>query len=138
MKKPSFKNSKNESGWVEGYVQEFLGLSDADMLMIETRLAASRLLKAARQQSKLTQQKAAVRLRTSQSRLAKMEAGDPSVSLDLLLRSCFALGVSRKDVATIFRGVGRDLKVLSQRSSSSPNAGSREKARSTRAQPVSA
>ncbi len=34
-----------ESGWVEGSDQDFLGLSDADMLIIETRLAACRLLK---------------------------------------------------------------------------------------------
>ena len=106
MKKPSAKNSKRESGWVEGSVQEFLELSDADMLIIETRLAAGRLLRATRQRSKLTQQKMAERLRTSQSRLAKMEAGDSSVSLDHLLRSLFALGVSRKSVATIFLGGG--------------------------------
>jgi predicted transcriptional regulator len=111
MKKQLAKNSKNESRWVEGSVQEFLELSDADMLMIETRLAASRLLKATRQQGKLTQQKVAERLRTSQSRLAKMEAGDSSVSLDHLLRSLFALGVSRKGVATIFTGSIRKMKV---------------------------
>jgi DNA-binding transcriptional regulator YiaG len=104
MKKRSVKNRKVESGWVEGSVQDFLELSDADMLIIETRLAASRLLRATRQRNKLTQQAVAERLRTSQSRLAKMEAGDSSVSLDLLLRSLFTLGVSRKSVATIFGG----------------------------------
>jgi hypothetical protein len=31
-----------------------------------------------------------------QSRLAKMERGDDSVSLDLIFRSLFALGMSRK------------------------------------------
>jgi predicted transcriptional regulator len=112
MKKQSAKNSKVESGWIERSAQDFLGLSDAEMLIIETRLAASRLLKMTRQRSKLTQQKAAERLRTSQSRLARMEAGDPSVSLDLLLRSLFALGVSRKIVATIFREGGQDSTVL--------------------------
>lgn len=110
MKKLSAKNSKNEGGWVEGSVQDSLGLSDADMMIIETRLAASRLLKATRQRRKLTQQAVAERLQTSQSRLAKMEAGDPSVSLDLLLRSLFTLGVSRKIVATIFTGSGHKLR----------------------------
>lgn len=108
MKKQSEKSSKVERGWVEGSVQDFLGLSEADMLIVETRLAASRLLKATRQQSKLTQQKVAERLQTSQSRLAKMEAGDSSVSLDHLLRSLFALGVSRKSMAKIFTGRGRN------------------------------
>jgi transcriptional regulator with XRE-family HTH domain len=81
-------------------VQEFLKLSDADMELIETRLAASRLLKETRHRKKLTQAAVAAALQTSQSRLAKMEAGDPSVSLDLLFRSLFALGVSRKNLAS--------------------------------------
>jgi len=87
-----------EAGWVEGSVQDFLQLSDAEMEFIETRLAASRLLKSTRQARKLTQKVAASKLHTSQSRLAKMEAGDSSVSLDLLFRSLFSLGVSRKDL----------------------------------------
>ena len=87
-----------EAGWVEGSVQDFLQLSDAEMEFIETRLAASRLLKATRQSRKLTQQVAASKLHTSQSRLAKMEAGDSSVSLDLLFRSLFSLGLSRRDL----------------------------------------
>jgi transcriptional regulator with XRE-family HTH domain len=70
------------------------------MELIETRLAASRLLKATRQQKELTQAAVAAALRTSQSRLAKMEAGDPSVSLDLLFKSLFALGITRKDLVS--------------------------------------
>ena len=92
------KKATPETGWVEGSVQSFLQLSDADMEFIETRLAASRLLKATRQSKNLTQQIAASKLHTSQSRLAKMEAGDSSVSLDLIFRSLFSLGVSRKDL----------------------------------------
>jgi DNA-binding XRE family transcriptional regulator len=94
MKKEKVKNE--EAIWKEGSVQEFLSLSDADMEIIETRLAASRLLKKIRQQRRLTQQALAAKLKTSQSRLAKMENGDDSVSLDLIFRSLFALGVSRK------------------------------------------
>ncbi len=36
---------------------------------------------------------------SSQSRVAKMEAGDPSVSIDLLIRSLIALGATRKSLA---------------------------------------
>jgi DNA-binding XRE family transcriptional regulator len=86
--------------WIEGTVQEFLELSDADMELIETRLAASKLLRATREKKKLTQQAVAAALHTSQSRLAKMEAGDPSVSLDLLFKSLFSLGVSRKQLVS--------------------------------------
>jgi Helix-turn-helix len=98
--KISKKDPTPESEWVEGSVQDFLHLSDADMEFIETRLAASRLLKATRHARNLTQQVAALKLRTSQSRLAKMEAGDSSVSLDLMFRSLFSLGVSRKELLT--------------------------------------
>lgn len=102
MKKTNAKSKKSKGQWVEGTVQEFLALSDADMELVETRLAASRLLKATRQKNKLTQQAVAAKLHTSQSRLAKMEAGDSSVSLDLLFRSLFALGVKRKALASVF------------------------------------
>jgi len=94
------RTTKAKGKWVEGTVQEFLALSDADMELIETRLAASRLLKATRQQKKLTQAAVAAALHTSQSRLAKMEAGDPSVSLDLLFKSLFALGITRKSLVS--------------------------------------
>ncbi|MEO6052986.1 MAG: helix-turn-helix transcriptional regulator [Chthoniobacterales bacterium] len=99
------KNTKRKtvkSKWVEGTVKDFLSLDAADMELIETRLAASRLLKATRQKQKLTQQVAALKLHTSQSRLAKMESGDASVSLDLIFKSLFSLGVSRKKLAAAF------------------------------------
>ena len=102
MKKPNIKSKKPKNQWVEGSVQDFLQLSNAEMDLIETRLAASRLLKATRKQRKLTQQALAAKLHTSQSRLAKMEAGDPSVSLDLIFKSLFSLGVSRKRLASTF------------------------------------
>lgn len=97
---PKPTKEKVESRWVEGSVQDFLQLSDADMALIETRLAASHLLKATRQRKKLTQKYVAEQLRTSQSRVAKMEAGDPSVSLDLLFKAVFSLGVSRKKLVS--------------------------------------
>ena len=96
------KNKQTTPHWKEGSVQEFLSLSDADMEIIETRLAASRLLKKLRQKRRLTQQALAKQLNTSQSRLAKMESGDDSVSLDLIFRSLFALGVSRKKLVASF------------------------------------
>ncbi|HLA82604.1 MAG TPA: transcriptional regulator, partial [Thermoleophilia bacterium] len=43
----------------------------------------------------------AKRLKSSQSRVAKMETGDPSVSLDLLVRSLLTLGASRRELARI-------------------------------------
>jgi len=90
------KNLKH--GWVEGSVQDFLELSDADMEYIEMRRTLSRKLKAVREKLNLTQVEVAARLKTSQSRVAKMEKADPSVSADLLLQSLFSLGVKRKEL----------------------------------------
>ena len=88
------------AGWKETTVQEFLNLSQADVQYIEMKLALSRLLRLVRERRRLTQTKAAALLKTSQSRLARMEAGDPSVSLDLLVRGLFALGASPRDLLT--------------------------------------
>jgi transcriptional regulator with XRE-family HTH domain len=66
---------------------------------IEIKLALSDALRAQRQKAKLSQAQAAQRLGSSQSRVAKMEAGNPSVSLDLLIRSLLGLGATKKTVA---------------------------------------
>jgi DNA-binding XRE family transcriptional regulator len=78
---------KLKHGWVEGSVKDFLQLSEADVEYIETRRALSRLLRERRHRLSLTQVEAAARLQTSQSRVAKMEKADPTVSVDLLLQS---------------------------------------------------
>lgn len=95
------KRRLEAAGWKETTVQEFLNLSEADAQYIEMKLALSRRLRQLREQRHLTQTKAAALLKTSQSRLARMEAGDPSVSLDLLVRGLFALGASWKDLAKV-------------------------------------
>ncbi len=91
------KNLKN--GWVEGEVQEFLELSAADVEYIETRRALAHRLREERRKKHLTQTQLATMLKTSQSRVAKMEHGDPTVTIDLLLQSLYQLGLRRKDVA---------------------------------------
>ena len=93
------KRRLEAAGWKETSVKEFLNLSEADMQYIEIKLALSRRLRELREKRHLTQTKAATLLKTSQSRLARMEAGDPSVSLDLLVRGLFALGATREELA---------------------------------------
>ena len=88
-------------GWKFGTVQEFLNLSEEESAYIELKLALSKNLQEVRRKKNLTQHELARRLKSSQSRVAKMEAGDPSVSLDLLIRSLLALGASRKHLAQI-------------------------------------
>ena len=85
-------------GWKIGSAEEFLELSTEEAAYIETKLALSEKLKQRRQQNRLTQADLAKLVHSSQSRVAKMEAGDPSVSIDLLVKSLFALGVSKKEL----------------------------------------
>ncbi len=87
------------AGWKVGSAKELLGLTPEEAAYIEMRLALAHHLRQLRTRRRLTQVEAARILRSSQSRVAKLEAGDPSVSLDLLVRSNLALGASRKDVA---------------------------------------
>ena len=92
------------AGWVVGSVKEFLGLSEADAVLIEMKLALSQSLRDRRKKQGLSQVQLAERLQSSQSRVAKMEAGDPSVSMDLLVNSLLLLGTSSADLAKAIRG----------------------------------
>jgi ribosome-binding protein aMBF1 (putative translation factor) len=93
------KERLERKGWKVGTVQEFLGLSDEEAAYVELRLRLAATLRKRRQQKRLSQTQLAKRINSSQSRVAKMEAGDPSVSLDLLIRSLLALGASSRDLA---------------------------------------
>jgi hypothetical protein len=84
------------AGWTVGSVTEFLGLSAEEQAIIEMRLALSAVLRGRRRALGLSQFALAKRLGSSQSRVAKMEAADPSVSLDLLLRALLSTGVTRR------------------------------------------
>ena len=90
-------------GWKVGSAKEFLGLSSEEATYVELKLALSRKLLELRRRRRLTQIQAAKILQSSQSRVAKMEAGDPSVSLDLLVRSLLALGVTKASLARSIR-----------------------------------
>src|SRR5512134_2803627 len=88
-------------GWKVGSAKEFLQLSDEEEAYIELRLKLAEGLKARRVEQGLTQVQLAKVVRSSQSRVAKMETGDPTVSLDLLVRSLLALGTSDRELARI-------------------------------------
>lgn len=83
-------------GWKIGSVDEFLDLTPEESAYVELKLALSRSLQERRRRKRLTQEQLARIIKSSQSRVAKMEAGDPTVSIDLLVRSLLALGVRSK------------------------------------------
>ncbi|MBA3558539.1 MAG: helix-turn-helix transcriptional regulator [Gemmatimonadaceae bacterium] len=89
------------AGWSTGSAADFLGLSVEEAALVETRLAVSGALRDRRLEAGLTQGALAKKLNSSQSRVAKMEAADSSVSLDLLLRAYFATGATKHDLAKI-------------------------------------
>jgi DNA-binding XRE family transcriptional regulator len=95
------------AGWTVGSVSEFLGLTEAEAALIDLKLTLSRRLKERRARSRLSQGQLAKLLGSSQSRVAKMEAGDPSVSIDLLIRSLLAIGTTRKELAAVIAHQGK-------------------------------
>ena len=100
MKKTK-KDKLEKTGWKIGTVKDFLDLSEEETAYIEMKLALSRYLKDRRKKKKLTQDQLAHAVHSSQSRIAKMEAGDPSVSMDLLVRSLLTLGTSPRQLARV-------------------------------------
>ena len=87
------------AGWKIGSTADFLDLTPEESSYIEMKLALSHSLRDRRLRKKLSQIELAKMIHSSQSRIAKMEAGDPSVSIDLIMKSLLALGASPKDVA---------------------------------------
>ena len=93
------KRKLEKAGWKTGSVDEFLELTPEESAYIEMKLALCNRVKQARKQKCLSQVAFAKKISSSQSRVAKMESGDPSVSIDMIIKSLLALGATPKDVA---------------------------------------
>ncbi len=88
-------------GWKLGSASDFLGLTPEEEAYIELRLKLADGLRKRRKSHGVTQVNLAKSLKSSQSRVAKMEAGDPTVTIDLLVKSLLALGTSNRELAAI-------------------------------------
>ena len=95
------------AGWKVGDAADFLELSDEERVFIETKLALADGVRRRRQRRKLTQVELAKRLGSSQSRVAKMEAAEPSVTMDLMVKSLLRLGASKGEIARLIREAPR-------------------------------
>lgn len=95
------KAALEASGWKVGDAREFLGLSDDEATFIEMKLALAEGLRALRLEESLTQEEVARLVGSSQSRIAKMEVADASVTMDLLVRTLLRLGAGQKQVAEL-------------------------------------
>jgi len=100
------KERLETKGWRVGTAEEFLELSPEEAAYIELKLRLSENVRLRRSRKKLSQKAFAGMIRSSQSRVAKMEGGDPSVSIDLLIRALLALGASHKDLAKVISSSG--------------------------------
>jgi len=97
--KRSKRNRLEKSGWKVGTTQEFLDLSDQEMALIDMKQRLMQMVRDRRGKLKMTQEALAEQLQSSQSRVAKLEGRSPDVSLDLIVRALFAMGVSQRDLA---------------------------------------
>ena len=99
--KASKQKTLEAAGWKVGSTAEFLGLSDAEEMLVNIKVALAKQVRAMRQEKKITQQSLAKLIGSSQSRVAKLETADRAVSLELLIRSLIAMGATRTQIGEI-------------------------------------
>jgi DNA-binding XRE family transcriptional regulator len=109
IKENSMEASKRQrleaKGWKIGDGADFLELTPEESAMVEIRLALSQSLKDRRKQS-MTQAALATKIGSSQPRVAMAENGDASVSIELLIRSLLATGITVREIGQIIGSVG--------------------------------
>ena len=92
------KKELEAKGWKFGGAEDFLGLTDEELMYIEVKITLSVMVKDFRERKGLTQIAAAEILKSSQSRISKIEKADPTVSIDLQIKSLLALGASKREI----------------------------------------
>jgi ribosome-binding protein aMBF1 (putative translation factor) len=101
--KSTKKARLERAGWRVSDAAEFVGLSHEERRFVDLKLALAAGVRQLRERRGLTQAALAKQLRSSQSRVAKMEAADASVSLDLMMRSLLSIGATPSDIAKLIR-----------------------------------
>lgn len=86
------------AGFRVGSAEEFLGLTVEERRLVELRVAIAQTIRRLRQEQSMTQQQLADKLKSSQSRVAKIEVGAADVSMDLMFRGLFAMGGDLADL----------------------------------------
>src|SRR5262245_26622057 len=86
------------AGWRSGTVQQFLGLTDAAAAYIETSVLLAAALRAVRRRRRMSLGVAARTIGTTTAAVGKLEAGNPSATIDELLGALLALGISPRRV----------------------------------------
>ncbi|MEX2044847.1 MAG: helix-turn-helix transcriptional regulator, partial [Opitutus sp.] len=89
------------AGFKVGSADEFLALSPEESALVSLRLSLAEEVKRRRLALHYSQAELARRIGSSQSRVAKLEAAESDVSLDLLFRALFATGAKMSDVGKV-------------------------------------
>lgn len=89
-----------KKGWEFGSADDFLRLTPEETTFLDLKIKLSDTLKLLRKKYNFTQVQLAKQIHSSQSRVAKMEVGDPTVSLDLIIRALLVLGTTKKELAS--------------------------------------
>lgn len=92
-------------GWKVGNAEDFLQLTEEERRLVDIKVSLIGAVRKTRLRHKLSQIDLAQRMRSSQSRIAKLEAGDPSVSLDLIVRALIASGATKRDIQAAFASI---------------------------------
>ncbi|MDR2554870.1 MAG: hypothetical protein LBC64_05515 [Fibromonadaceae bacterium] len=87
------------AGWKVGSVDEFLGLTPEESAIVDMRFNLAKALLEKRRRLRISQGTLAKRVKTTQPRIALVEKGSASVSLDFMVRSLLAAGASKKEIA---------------------------------------
>ena len=99
--KSSNKKKLEATGCKVASVDEFLGLSDSEMMLVNMKAALSKKVKIIRQRKPLSQERLAKLVGSSQSRIAKMESADYSVSIELFIKTLASMGESRAKIGKV-------------------------------------
>ena len=92
------------AGYTVDDASDFLELSPAEAELVELKTRLALFAKEQRKLNNLSQDALAIKMGSSQSRVAKIESGDPSVSLDLIVRALLTSGVTRQELAQAIAG----------------------------------
>ena len=100
-----------KAGWSVGSASDFLELSEAESTVVEIKIGLTKLLKDQRKRKRVTQIELAKRIGSSQSRIAKIESADRSVSIKLIVKSLVSLGASLNEIGGTICAQGKSVKV---------------------------
>ena len=96
------KASKLElAGWSVGTASEFLALSPSESMLIDIKLSLACAVLERRLNQGKSQEELALLISSSQSEVAKIEAADSAVPIELLVKCLVILGASRLRIGDV-------------------------------------